>query len=119
MKKMYITHPKLSYHQHNHYNSAYNFFKQPIASFIGINKHPEYITISAFIIAFDTISTIPFARLRLEGRPKKYAFIRVAGILLNITITFFFLSIFPALYKKHPDSILLFFYSAGFGVGMC
>lgn len=93
------------------------FFRQLIASFIGINKHPEYITISAFIIAFDTISTIPFARLRLEGRPKKYAFIRVAGILLNITITFFFLSIFPALYKKHPDSILLFFYSAGFGVG--
>jgi O-antigen/teichoic acid export membrane protein len=93
------------------------FFKQPIASFIGIGKHPEYITISAFIIAFDVMSTIPFAKLRHEGRPKKYAFIRVAGILLNIIITFFFLSLFPSLYKKHPDSILLFFYSAGFGVG--
>ena len=91
--------------------------RQQIASFIGIEKHPEYIIISAFIIAFDTISTIPFAKLRHEGRPKKYAFIRVAGILLNITITFFFLSLFPSLYKKHPDSILLFFYSAGFGVG--
>lgn len=93
------------------------FFRQGIASFIGIEQHPEYITISAFIIAIDTISTIPFAKLRHEGRPKKYAFIRVTGILLNIAVTFFFLSVFPSLYKKHPDSILLFFYSAGFGVG--
>jgi O-antigen/teichoic acid export membrane protein len=93
------------------------FFRQGIATFIGIAQNPEYVTISAFIIAIDTISTIPFAKLRHEGRPKKYAFIRVTGILLNITVTYFFLSVFPALYKKHPDSILLFFYSAGFGVG--
>ena len=93
------------------------FFRNSIASFIGIEKHPEYITISACIIALDTISTIPFAKLRHENRPKKYAFIRVAGILINITVTFFFLSVLPSLYKKHPDSILLFIYSAGFGVG--
>ena len=92
-------------------------FNQRIADYIGIGKHPEYITICAFIVAFDTISTIPFARLRHEGRPKKYAFIRVSGILLNIFITFLFLSVFPALQKKHPDSIWLLLYSAGFGVG--
>jgi O-antigen/teichoic acid export membrane protein len=93
------------------------FYRQQIAQFIGIDNHPEYITISAFIIALDTISTIPFAKLRYEGRPRKYAFIRVTGILINILVTYFFLSVFPSLYKKHPDSILLFFYSAGFGVG--
>lgn len=92
-------------------------FRQQIASFIGIGDHPEYIIIGALIIAVDTISTIPFAKLRHEGKPRKYAFIRVIGILINITVTFFFLSLFPAIYKKHPDSILLFFYSAGFGVG--
>ncbi|HVM88907.1 MAG TPA: oligosaccharide flippase family protein [Puia sp.] len=93
------------------------FFRQSVASFIGIDNHPEYITISALIIALDTISTIPFAKLRHEGRPRKYAFIRVTGILINISVTFFFLSVFPSVYKKHPNSILLFFYSAGFGVG--
>lgn len=93
------------------------FFNQQIATFIGIPKHPEYITIGAFIIAVDTISTIPFARLRHENRPKKYAVIRVAGIVINITVTFLFLSVFPALQKKHPDSIWLLLYSAGFGVG--
>jgi O-antigen/teichoic acid export membrane protein len=91
--------------------------KQQIASLIGIEKHPEYITISAFIIAFDAISTIPFAKLRNEGKPRKYAFIRVTGILLNIVIVYFFLSVAPSLQKKHPQSIWLILYSSGFGVG--
>ena len=56
------------------------FFNQQIANFIGIPKHPEYITIGALIIAIDTISTMPFAKLRHENRPKKYAIIRVVGI---------------------------------------
>ncbi len=93
------------------------YFNRQIASAIGINGHPEYITISAFIIACDTMSTIPFAKLRLEGRPRKYAVIRVVGIIINIFIAFFFLSVLPGLQKKHPDSIFSFLYSTGFGVG--
>jgi O-antigen/teichoic acid export membrane protein len=92
-------------------------FKQQIASFIGLSKHPEYITISAFMIAFDALSAMPFAKLRHEGRPKKFAFIRIAGILLNIGLVFFFLTVCPAVVKKNPNSILLFVYSTGFGVG--
>jgi len=93
------------------------FYNHQIASFIGIEKHPEYITISAFIIAFDALSTIPFAKLRHENKPRKFAFIRVSGILINIALTFFFLSVCPKLFRQHPNSILLFIYSAGFGVG--
>lgn len=92
-------------------------FNHQIASFIGIEKHPEYITISAFIIAFDALSALPFAKLRHEGRPRKFAFIRIAGILLNIAVAYFFLSVCPSLSKKHPNSIFLILYSAGFGVG--
>ena len=92
-------------------------FNKGIAQYIGIGHHPEYITISAFIIAFDALAAIPFAKLRHEARPKKYAFIRIAGILLNILVAYFFLSICPALQKKHPDSIILLFYNPGFGVG--
>lgn len=92
-------------------------FNRQIASFIGIPKYPEYITISAFIIAFDAISAIPFAKLRHDGKPRKFAFIRITGILLNIGVAYFFLSICPALYKKHPNSIFLVIYNANFGVG--
>jgi len=90
---------------------------QQIAGFIGIPKHPEYITISAFIIACDALSAIPFAKLRHDGRPKKFAFIRIAGIFLNIAVAYFFLSVCPSLQKKHPNSVFLIIYSAGFGVG--
>jgi O-antigen/teichoic acid export membrane protein len=92
-------------------------FNKQIASFIGIAKHPEYITLSAFIIALDALSAIPFARLRYEGRPKKFAFTRIAGILINIAIAFFFLSVCPSLQRKHPNSVFLFLYNPGFGVG--
>ena len=92
-------------------------FRHGIADFIHISTHPEYITISACIIACDALSALPFARLRHEGRPKKFAAIRVGGILLNIALTFFFLSICPAILRSHPNSVVIFIYSAGFGAG--
>ena len=92
-------------------------WNKSIASFIGISDHPEYISLSAFIIAFDTLSALPFARLRHENRPRKFAFIRIAGILINISIVYFFLSVCPALLKKNPNSVWLLLYSKNFGVG--
>jgi O-antigen/teichoic acid export membrane protein len=92
-------------------------FRRQIADFIHISAHPEYITISACIIACDALSALPFAKLRHEGRPKRFAAIRVGGILLNIALTFFFLSVCPAVLKSHPNSVLIFIYSAGFGAG--
>jgi O-antigen/teichoic acid export membrane protein len=92
-------------------------FRQPIANFIGVEKRPEYITISACIIACDALSALPFARLRHEGKPRKFAAIRVAGILLNMFFAYFFLSICPNLVKQHPNSSLLLFYNPHFGVG--
>ena len=92
-------------------------FRQAIASFIHVEAHPEYITISACIIACDALSALPFARLRHENKPRKFAAIRVAGILLNIFFAYFFLSICPRLLKQHPDSSILLLYNPRFGVG--
>lgn len=89
----------------------------PLAAMISIKEHPEYITWSAFIIAFDALTTISFAKLRQEGRPVKYAFVRIVGILVNIGLTIFFLSVCPAIAKKNPDSFLLTFYDKNIGVG--
>jgi len=92
-------------------------FRNSLAEMISIKEHPEYITWSAFIIAFDALTTISFAKLRQEGRPVKYAFVRIVGIIVNIVLTIFFLSVCPAIAKKNPDSILLTFYDAKIGVG--
>lgn len=85
-------------------------FRGAFASVISLEKHPEYITWAAFIIAFDALTTISFARLRQEGRPIKYASIRIAGILINIGLTIFFLSVCPAMIKKEPNGFMSVFY---------
>jgi O-antigen/teichoic acid export membrane protein len=86
------------------------FFRVPVAHLIDVGNHPEYITLSALIIAFDALSALPFARLRHEGRPRKFAAIRVSGIVINIALTFFFLSACPPLLKAHPNSVIAFIY---------
>jgi O-antigen/teichoic acid export membrane protein len=93
------------------------FFHVPIAHFIGLTTHPEYITLAAVIIGLDAISALPFAKLRNENRPKKFAAIRIIGILINIAAIYFFLTVCPHIIKNDPNSVLHLIYSAGFGVG--
>jgi len=92
-------------------------FRDPIAVLLRVNEHPQFITWSAWIIALDALTTLPFAKLRLDGRPRKYAFIRIAGILLNIAITVFCYSLLPALAKAHPNSFIAGWYDPHMGTG--
>lgn len=93
------------------------FFKQPLATLLGVPDHPEYITLAAFIIAFDALAALAFARLRYQGKPKKFAFVRIAGILINIGLIVFFLSVCPAIQAKDPESFIGVWYIKNFGVG--
>ncbi len=92
-------------------------FKQPLANFLGVSRYPEFITLTALIIAFDALAALAFARLRYQGKPRKFAAIRIAGILINIGLTIFFLSVCPAIKAKDPDSFIGVWYDKNFGVG--
>jgi len=63
-----------------------------------------------WILFFDTLATLPFARLRQEGRPRKYAFVRVAGIVMTILVVVLFLGIFPRYLQSHPNSVIRLIY---------
>ncbi|MBL7706221.1 MAG: oligosaccharide flippase family protein [Taibaiella sp.] len=78
------------------------FCRQPIADFIVLSDHVNYINLAIGILFFDTLQTIPFARLRQEQKPRKYAFIKVFGIVINILGVFFFLVIMPKLVAMSP-----------------
>lgn len=88
-----------------------------IAQLITIKEHPEYITWCAFIIAFETLSVIPLSKLRQDGRPVKFAIVRVSGILVNIAFTYFFISICPRLLAANANSVVQLFYNPKMGVG--
>ncbi|HLA59719.1 MAG TPA: oligosaccharide flippase family protein [Puia sp.] len=93
------------------------FLNTVIARFIGLDNHPEYVTLAGVIIGLDAISALPFAKLRNENRPQKFAAIRISGILINIATVYFFLTVCPHVIKNNPNSILRLVYFPGFGVG--
>jgi O-antigen/teichoic acid export membrane protein len=92
-------------------------FKNPLASLIKYPEHPEYILWFGFILAIDAFTAIPFARLRLNNRPVKFAVVRLINIGFNICFNLFFLLLCPKLIENNPDSIISFVYSPQIGVG--
>lgn len=90
---------------------------KPLAELWKISQNPEWIIYFAFILGFDAICAIPFARLRQEQRPVKYAFIKFLNIFLQVVLTLYFLLGCPWLAKHHPHNFLLHFYSPATGVG--
>ncbi len=89
----------------------------PVAQILQITAHPEYITLIAWVVALDAITTIPFSRLRLQERPKKFAFIKIGGIVVNILATYFFISFLPQYIQAHPTHFLNSIYKPDWPVG--
>ena len=81
-----------------------------VANWLQLDDNPEFITYSAIIIAFDTLTSLPFAKLRQLGKPKKFAFIRLAGILVTIFFTYFFISLCPGIVAKNPGGFIAKYY---------
>ncbi|MDR2906726.1 MAG: flippase [Bacteroidales bacterium] len=92
-------------------------FKDGLASAIGYADHSEYIVWFALILALDAICAIPFARLRNQERPLRFATLKTVNIAANIGFNLFFLVVCPWILKSHPDSILQHVYHPQIGVG--
>jgi O-antigen/teichoic acid export membrane protein len=71
------------------------FFAQPIAEALHYPQHPEYVRWFALILALDCLAELPFARLRLEQRPRRFVAVRLANIFVNISLNLFWLVFCP------------------------
>jgi O-antigen/teichoic acid export membrane protein len=91
-----------------------SIFSQPIANLIRYPNHPEYIIYFSIILGFDAIASIPFALLRQQSRPIKFAIIKNINIFSNIIINLYFLMLCP--YVLRESNIILPFYDASIGV---
>jgi O-antigen/teichoic acid export membrane protein len=68
-----------------------SFFAKPISETLKFSGHPEYIIWFAIILGCDAFAAIPFARLREQGKAKRFAIIRSLNILINIGLNLFFI----------------------------
>lgn len=93
-------------------SALFILFRQPIANLLAQEAHPEYITWAVIIIAFDTLSAIPFAKLRQEGRPRKYAAVKVSGIVLNLILTIILLYAGQQYVDASPHTELALWYTS-------
>ncbi len=92
-------------------------FKDTVSSWINYEENPEYIAWFAIIVSIDALTAIPFARLRLNNRPIKFATIKLINIGFAIGANIFFLSVCPSILKDNPNSWIQLFYDKNIGVG--
>ena len=75
-------------------------FSQPIANALQYPNLSHIVIILAGIVGFDTLSNIPFAKLRLEGKPMQYVKVKLLNVIITVSLNFFLL--FPIL-KENPS----------------
>lgn len=100
--------------------SLVSVFAGPVASFIDYTDNRDYVIWFGWILSLDAISSIPFARLRARNKAKRFAAIKMAGILINVCLNLFFILLCPYL-LKHSDinnflHFLSFIYRADWGI---
>jgi O-antigen/teichoic acid export membrane protein len=96
-------------------------FATPIINLLRYPGKEVYVYWLAAILAIDAIVAIPFARLRLEKKPVRFASAKMGNILLNILLNVFFLIWCPWLLQANSPEfikdIITKIYDPGFGIG--
>ncbi len=67
------------------------FFAGPIAGYLGYPGETTAVMWSGLILAVDTIVAIPFARLRVENKARRFVQAKVINILINVALNIFFI----------------------------
>ncbi|TGE21775.1 polysaccharide biosynthesis protein [Hymenobacter aquaticus] len=69
---------------------------RPLMSLLDLPPGQErYAVWIALILGLDAVAAIPFAKLRLENKARKFAAVRMANILLNVGLNIFFIVFCP------------------------
>ncbi len=96
------------------------FGSSALASMLRYPGHAEYVVWFGLILACDAVTSIPFARLRAQGKPGRFAFLKFINILLNVALNLFFLLACPFFFKQEQGwlhDFVLQFYNPSFGIG--
>ena len=92
-------------------------FATYISSWIGYKGHENFVIWMGITVAIDALSAIPFAKLRLDSKPVKFAILKTINIAVSIVLNLFWIYLCPKILHSNPDSILRFIYNPKIGIG--
>lgn len=95
-------------------------FKNQLAIAFKTPTQINFLTWFLFILGFDAMCSILFAKLRLEEKTKKYALIKIINSVLQFVLVVFFVIWLPKLIEGEPSALTTFFtiiYNPSYGVG--
>jgi O-antigen/teichoic acid export membrane protein len=86
-----------------------------LADWAHVEKH--YVVFAIWILVFDALSVIPFAKLRVYQRSLRYAVIKISNVAINLGLNVFFLVYLPKIVQKSPDGFWSSIFIEDFKVG--
>ena len=76
----------------------------------------KFVRYAIGILALDALVIIPFAWLRANEKPMKYAVIKITNVAINLGLNLFFLLLLPELSQESPDGFLAWMYNPNFEI---
>jgi O-antigen/teichoic acid export membrane protein len=92
-------------------------FAKDLAVWVECPQNPEYIKWMGITVAVDAFISIPFARLRLQGKAGRFAVFKFASIFINIFLVVLLIYLIPEYLTANPESVLKTIYNEDIGVG--
>ena len=89
-------------------------FKSSLAGVLGIDT--KFIKFVIVILSLDALVIIPFAWLRANEKPVKYAIIKIFNVAIYLALNIFFLVLLPKLAEANPEGLLHGLYTANFEI---
>jgi O-antigen/teichoic acid export membrane protein len=90
-------------------------YRNMLSQWSGIDS--QYITYTIWILVLDALVIIPFSKLRAYQKPMVYSAIKIGNVVINLSLSVFFLVYLPKIAQSQPDSFLGSLFIDNFQIG--
>ncbi len=91
-------------------------FNPSIARVLDYPDRPYLVVLFSMVVAIDAFSAVPFAKLRFEEKAKKFGYLKIFNVVVNLFFNFLFYIAFPHFYGQAGFEFLSAVYDPSLGV---
>ena len=84
-------------------------FSDKLSAFFNYPQVQTYIILAALILLVDSLSALPFARLRLDRKVKRFVGLKLLNVILNVALNLYFLWYCPHMQATNLDWSVWFY----------